>query len=220
MNKIYQEKDPNTLNKVIEVLQNDGVAILPTETIYGLVCNASSPMAVKKMFDIKQRPRNKVFSVFPYNKSFFVHLDVMPQLQKIIDTFVPGPITVVADMAMSAISHFNIAEGCYIENEDSALVSIGVRMPNYPLYQKLNSTTNLILAATSVNISQQKEPQNIQEISEDIMQMVDIVVKGEKGSCQYGASTIIKSTNRVPFFEITRSGPIQLESLQKAALSL
>ena len=59
--------DESELNKIKEILDNDGVIIFPTDTVYGIACNCFSEKAIKKVFDIKKRPENKPINVLSNN---------------------------------------------------------------------------------------------------------------------------------------------------------
>ena len=61
----------NELQEVVKILKQDGIVIFPTETVFGIACNAFSTKAVQKLYEAKKRPVNKPFSIFVSNKNIW-----------------------------------------------------------------------------------------------------------------------------------------------------
>ena len=98
MIKIYNWKEninDAELNNVINILKNNGLVILPTETVYGIAASAFSDEACKKIFIAKGRPQDNPLIVHVANKEMIYNITEKPNKieEKLIDTFMPGPFT-------------------------------------------------------------------------------------------------------------------------------
>ncbi len=87
----------NELNNVIKSLKQDGLVILPTETVYGLAANAFSDNACKKIFEAKGRAQDNPLIVHVSDKKMIYDIVEKPNEieEKLIDTFMPGPFTII-----------------------------------------------------------------------------------------------------------------------------
>lgn len=100
MTTIYDWKNEineNELNNVIEVLKNNGLVILPTETVYGIAANTFSDEACKKIFIAKGRAQDNPLIIHVSNKKMIYDIAEKPNEieEKLIDTFMPGPFTLI-----------------------------------------------------------------------------------------------------------------------------
>ena len=100
MIKIYNRKEninDAELNNVINILKNNGLVILPTETVYGIAASAFSDEACKKIFIAKGRPQDNPLIVHVANKEMIYNITEKPNKieEKLIDTFMPGPFTLI-----------------------------------------------------------------------------------------------------------------------------
>lgn len=100
MIKIYNWKEninDAELNNVINILKNNGLVILPTETVYGIAASAFSDEACKKIFIAKGRPQDNPLIVHVANKEMIYNIAEKPNKieEKLIDTFMPGPFTLI-----------------------------------------------------------------------------------------------------------------------------
>ena len=100
MTKIYNwEKviKENELNNVIGTLKNNGLVILPTETVYGIAASAFSDEACKKIFTAKGRAQDNPLIVHVSNKEMIYDIVEKPSEieEKLIDSFMPGPFTLI-----------------------------------------------------------------------------------------------------------------------------
>ena len=109
------------LRKAAEILNNDGVVVLPTETVYGIGANALSEKAVNKIFAVKTRAKNNPLIVHLKDKSEIEKYAIIsnPIEQKLIDTFMPGPFTII-------LKKKEIISDILTANQDT----VGIRMPD------------------------------------------------------------------------------------------
>ena len=191
------------LNKVIEVLKNNGLALLPTETVYGIAANALSDEACKKIFIAKGRAQDNPLIVHVSDKQMLYKLvkNVSEVEQKLIDNFMPGPFTLILEKQ-------NI-----ISNTASAGNStIGIRMPSNSIIHEVINKSGIPLAAPSANISGRPSGTNVEDIFDELKDKVDCIVNG--GECKIGIeSTVVKVINDVP--TILRPGFITEDDIEK-----
>ena len=100
MTKIYNWKNEikiNELNIIVDVLKNNGLVILPTETVYGLAANAFSDEACKNIFAVKGRAQDNPLIVHVSSKKMIYDIVEKPTEieEKLIDAFMPGPFTLI-----------------------------------------------------------------------------------------------------------------------------
>ena len=191
------------LNKVIEVLKNNGLALLPTETVYGIAANALSDEACKKIFSAKGRAQDNPLIVHVSDKQMLYKLvkNISEVEQKLIDNFMPGPFTLILEKQ-------NI-----ISNTASAGNStIGIRMPSNSIIHEVINKSGIPLAAPSANISGRPSGTNVEDIFDELKDKVDCIVNG--GECKIGIeSTVVKVINDVP--TILRPGFITEDDIEK-----
>ena len=141
------------LKRACEVMQKGGVILYPTDTIWGIGCDATNPEAVKRVYDIKKRADSKAMLVLvdsTVKVNFYVS-DVPAVAWDLIE-FTTKPLTIIYDGAR------NLAENLLAEDG-----SVGIRV-----------TAEV---STSANISGQPSPANFSEISEEVKQAVDYIVE-------------------------------------------
>lgn len=100
MTKVYNWKKSvidTDLNDVISILKNEGLVILPTETVYGIAASAYSDFACKKIFEAKGRAQDNPLIVHVSNKKMLYDIVEKPNYieEKLIDNFMPGPFTLI-----------------------------------------------------------------------------------------------------------------------------
>ncbi|KQR70807.1 L-threonylcarbamoyladenylate synthase [Pedobacter sp. Leaf176] len=158
------------INKALEVLKSGGVILYPTDTIWGLGCDASNPEAVDKILKIKNRPAEK---------SLIVLLDVDSKLQSYVTEapeiaydlieYAENPLTIIFSGAK------NLANN--VINEDG---SVGIRIVKHDFCTPLIQRFRKPIVSTSANLSGEPSPKNFDDISSEIIDAVDYVVDFEQ----------------------------------------
>ena len=176
---------------------------MPTETVYGLAGNAYSNMSVKKIFNLKKRPKNNPLIVhyLDINKlKDDCHID--DNFIKLYNRFSPGPITFILKLKKdSKISKF-------VTNKQT---SLAVRFPKHPLFRKLLKVLNYPLAAPSANISTRLSSVKASDVIEEFGSKIKYVLDG--GRCQIGLeSTIINLLSKPT---ILRFGGLDISEIEK-----
>ena len=190
------------LSKAFSALSNGEIIVYPTDTLYGLGADVFNKKAVKKVFEIKKRPFDQPISVAvscieDLEKIAFVD----ERVHKIIDTFLPGSLTLVLNKK-KIIPDIVTAD----------LDNIAIRIPNNKLALELLSIFGP-LTCTSANIHNQKTPSVISDIS---MQFKpgDISVYIDDGKLEGTPSTIIDLTHETS--KILRKGTISKKHIMDA----
>ena len=171
------------IDKCLEVLNNGGVILYPTDTIWGLGCDATNQKAVQRIYEIKQRSDQKSLLVLldhPGKVSSFVN--EVPEIAWDLIDLSEKPLTIIYSDAK------NLAKNLIAEDG-----SIGIRISSDPFNQRLIQRFKKPLVSTSANISGEMAPGNFSEISEEILSAVDYVVEWRQDDYQKAqASSIIK----------------------------
>ena len=196
----YTKED---IDKTSKIIKNGKIAIIPTDTVYGIAADALNEEAVKKIYNLKRRDFSKPCSILVSD------IDMIKQVTKsitqfeenIIKEFFPGALTIVLEKN-SKIPNIVTAN----------LDTIGVRIPDNKFLIELIKKVGRPIVATSLNLSGEESKTSIQNIPDEIKQNVDLIV--DAGETKEGkASTIVKVKNNE--IEILREGPITKEQIFK-----
>lgn len=157
------------LQRCINILKEGGLIVAPSDTVYGLVCDATNDSAVQKLVRVKNRPCGKPISVFCDGFEMVEALVETTPHKKLLEKLLPGPFTVILPSKHSVSP--------LLESERKTL---GIRFTSYPFIQKLVHLYGKPLTATSANISGRSphyEPKAfINELSADKKLLIDYVV--------------------------------------------
>jgi len=148
------------MEKIKQELEKGGAVVLPTETVYGLFAKALDKKAVDYVYQLKRRPRDKALNLN------VAHLDDIlnfsnnqpPYLQKLVDSFLPGPLTIILE-----------ANGKVPYWVNSDLTTVGFRMPSHPITLELIRAFGPLIGP-SANISGQASGASLKEILKDFGQ--------------------------------------------------
>lgn len=171
------------LKTALAVLQKGGVILYPTDTIWGLGCDACNEEAVKRIYDIKNRVDSKSMLVLMENAALLErYVDEVPEIAFDLIELTDKPLTIIYDGAK------NLAKNLIAEDG-----SIGIRLTTEQFSSDLIRRFKRPIVSTSANISGKPSPDSFSEISQEIMDSVDFVVKYRRDDNQKaGPSSIIK----------------------------
>ena len=188
------------IEEMAQILENDGVISVPTDTVFGVCARINSQIAYNKLLEVKKRPLNKAFPVMCANKEQIKNIAIVDEIaEKLIKAFMPGPITIVIEK--------NNKLPRYITNGKD---TIAVRMATSKEIEKLITKIGSPIFMTSANQSGQPECTNLDEI-EKVCPLLDGMMEGE---VFYSiGSTIVDC--RTKEIEILREGPISFEEIKK-----
>ena len=194
--------DESELNKIKEILDNDGVIIFPTDTVYGIACNCFSEKAIKKVFDIKKRPENKPINVLSNNldKIKLVSRNINEKEEFLINKYMPGALTIILDKN-EKVSDILTA----------GLDTIGVRIPKNNIPLRILENVSYPLATTSANISGDSAGIKISDFLKEFDGVVDAIIDGGETDLKV-ASTIVRveSDNKL---KIIREGTLKIKEM-------
>ena len=156
--------DEKVISEAIDVLSNGGVVLYPTDTVYGLGANIFDNLAVRKVFDIKQRSYLKPLSILVSDVGAIDLVAKVSLSQKeVINNYLPGPYTFI-------LKKQNIVPR--VVTSGSAFV--GVRVPDNAIACRLASI--FPITTTSANLSDEDMPSTPKEILEQLDCDVDLVI--------------------------------------------
>jgi L-threonylcarbamoyladenylate synthase len=154
------------ITKAVEVLRSGGIILYPTDTIWGIGCDATNPAAVKRIFEIKQRQDTQSMLVLMENPNLLnSYITEVPEIAWELIEVTDTPLTIIYPGAKNLATNLLAQDG-----------SIGIRITNEAFTQQLIQRFRKPVVSTSANISGQKTPQNFSEISDEIKKLVDYVV--------------------------------------------
>lgn len=168
------ENNPNDMNedwredikKACEVMQRGGVILYPTDTVWGIGCDATNPEAVKKVYEIKRRADSKAMLVLvdsDVKVNFYV--SEVPEVAWDLIEYANKPLTIIYDGAR------NLAENLLAEDG-----SVGIRVTREAFSKELCFRFRKAIVSTSANISGEPSPANFAAISDEVKQAVDYIV--------------------------------------------
>lgn len=201
--KVVKPSDNEAMNDAAEHLRNGEVVGFPTETVYGLGANALDKDAVDKIFEAKGRPGDNPLIVHISSKDQISELvtKISPLAQKLINSFMPGPITII--MPKSDKIPSNVTAG---------LDSVGIRMPIHKVANDFLTRCACPVAAPSANLSGSPSPTKASHVYSDMNKYIYAIIDG--GDSDYGLeSTVVDATGEYPV--ILRPGAITKAQIEE-----
>ena len=198
-------KDNLQLKMAADVIKTGGIVIFPTETVYGIGTNGLDSNAVKRLYEIKQRPLNKPISLLVNSLDMVnkVAENITDLEYALMKNFFPGPLTII-------LNKKSIVPDIVTANSGT----VGVRMPANEIAIKLIECSGVPLATPSANISGKPSGTDLKDIMIDFNGKVDFFI--DDGPSKIGlASTIVQVTNGVP--HILRQGSITENEIMNVA---
>lgn len=171
------------INKALEVLKSGGVILYPTDTIWGLGCDATNPEAVEKVLKIKNRPAEKSLIVLlDTDNKLQSYVAEIPDVAYDLIEYAENPLTVIFSGAKNLAANVINADG-----------SVGIRIAKHDFCTPLIQRFRKPIVSTSANISGAPSPKNFDDIASEIIDQVDYVVDFEQAiQNNKKPSTIIK----------------------------
>ncbi|WAH39320.1 L-threonylcarbamoyladenylate synthase [Alicyclobacillus dauci] len=166
-----------------ELIRTGKLVAFPTETVYGLGANALDETAVRRIFVAKHRPVDNPLIVHIENLDQLSALvpegyQVDDRVQKLIDAFWPGPLTVILPVGP------NVAPSVHPGQD-----TIAVRMPDHPVAQALIKASGCPIAAPSANTSGRPSPTSADAVAEDLADVIEGLIDG--GPCGIGVESTV-----------------------------
>lgn len=170
----------------LDILKKGGTIVYPTDTIWGLGCDATNEIAVRKIFQIKQRTESVPLLVLVDSIAMLERYVIdMPEIAVDLIELSEKPITIIFEKARNLPINVVAADG-----------SIGIRVTKERFTSELITKLRRPIISTSANIHGQPSPQYFKEISQEIISSVDYVVQyRQNDTSKQKASSIIKLMN-------------------------
>jgi len=173
------------INKCIEILNQGGLILYPTDTIWGIGCDATNEVAVQKVYALKKREDSKALICLVGNDFMLEkHIEQVPEVAYDIIDLSEKPVTIIYDnpkgMAKNLIAEDN---------------TVGIRIASDQFCRYLITRFKKPIVSTSANVSGETTPQHFNEISESILKGVDYTVALHRDKKNGSPSSIIKLGN-------------------------
>jgi len=198
-----QNPEREALDAALAVLRRGEVIVFPTETLYGLGCDAFDEAAVRRLYDLKRRDSRKPILVLAHDMNLVADCvaAVPGAAQLLAEEFWPGPLTIVLPASSRAPSLLTAGTG-----------KIGIRIPSSPLCLKLIGEFGRPVTATSANLSGQKDLQTVHGLLTLFSGKVPLILDGGVQK-QTTPSTVVDVTSKR--VKLLREGVIPLARLHE-----
>ena len=175
----------NEINNATTILKQGGLILYPTDTVWGIGCDALNAEAVSKIFKLKQRSDSKaLICLVADDRMLKKYVKEIPEAAHSIIDVSEEPITIIYDNPQ------NLAYNLMAEDN-----TIAIRIPNDDFCLQLLRKFNGAIVSTSANISSYPTPNSFKEITQDILKGVDYVVNLHREKPCNKPSSIIKLSN-------------------------
>ncbi|RXG28741.1 L-threonylcarbamoyladenylate synthase [Leeuwenhoekiella palythoae] len=183
--KKYDQNILNEVNESLGVLKRGGLLLYPTDTVWGIGCDATNANAIDKIYALKKRKESKALICLVSDmKMLNQFVEEIPEVAYNILKYASQPTTIIYDKPI------RIAEN--LLGEDNTL---GIRIVQDEFCRTLIKKLGKPLVSTSANISGEKTPMRYPEISQPILEGVDYIVNLQRKHLSTKSSTIIKLSN-------------------------
>ncbi len=185
----------NDIKKALDILHSGGVILYPTDTIWGIGCDATNPEAVKRVYEIKKREDSKAMLVLMENPNRLnSYVDEVPEIAWDLIDATDKPMTLIYPGAK------NLAPN--LINSDQ---TIGIRITTEEFTQNLIQRFKKPIVSTSANQSGEPSPAKFDEIDEEIKEAVDYIVEYKQDDLSENKASSIIKLGLGGEFEILRS---------------
>lgn len=173
------------MEKLIETLKSGGTILYPTDTIWGIGCDATNVEAINKIIEIKKRDKSKSMIILVESEKRLQDLVDVPEMAWDIMELSEKPVTLIYDNPKGLPKELLAEDG-----------SIGIRLVDDLFLKKIITKLNKPLVSTSANFSGQKSPMKFSDISQEIINAVDFVAEENHDKiAEFSGSSVIRVWN-------------------------
>ncbi|MBU8881470.1 threonylcarbamoyl-AMP synthase [Flavobacteriaceae bacterium JJC] len=173
------------MQNLIDTLKSGGTILYPTDTIWGIGCDATNVEAIHKIFEIKKREKSKSMIILVESVKRLQDLVEVPEMAWEIMDLSEKPVTLIYDNPKGLPKELLAEDG-----------SIGIRLVKDDYLKKLIGKLNKPLVSTSANLSGSKSPMKFADISQEIIGSVDAVAEENHDKVsEYSGSSVIRMWN-------------------------
>lgn len=195
-----------TVEKAIAALKAGELAVLPTETVYGIFADATNEVAVQKLYAVKGRPVEKALNmnVADYDTILKFSVHQPAYLEKLVKTFLPGPLTIILEASPEVPEWIHVGK-----------TTVGFRMPSIPATQEVIKALG-VLVGPSANLTGSPSPRFYEDLTSAILDKAAVALQDDS---IYGLdTTILDLSGEKP--KILRQGAITAQELLDAVPEL
>lgn len=212
MSIVYDFKEnikKDELDKIADKINEGGIVVFPTETVYGIGADATNANAVEKIFIAKGRPQDNPLIVHISNLEMLKDIvyEVTETEKLLMDTFWPGPLTIILK------SKKTIPDAV-----TAKLDTVGIRMPDNDIALNIIEASKKPIAAPSANVSGKPSGTELNDIYNELKERVDIFVDG--GKTNIGIESTVLKVDENNVVNILRPGMISKEDIEKLGLEV
>ncbi len=173
------------IKRCIEVLESGGLILYPTDTVWGIGCDATNEEGIGKIYQLKKRPDSKTMICLVANDFMLEkHIETVPELAYDILDLADKPTTIIYDNPRG------VAQNLIAKDN-----TLAIRVASDTFCKRLISTFKKPIVSTSANLGGQPTPSSYTEISQTILKGVDYVVNLQRDIKKARPSSIIKLAN-------------------------
>ncbi|HIH22094.1 TPA: threonylcarbamoyl-AMP synthase [Candidatus Micrarchaeota archaeon] len=198
MTEIISADDETAFQKTKDAISIGKIVIYPTDTVYGIGCNALNAESVEQIKKIKGRDGNKAMSVILGTLSLIrEYCEVSEKQAAILATYLPGPFTFILRLKKGKEKILG-----YIAGADGG---IGIRVPEHQMMRRISTGLGIPIITTSANPSGEKDAIEFGKINRNIVSACDLAIDG--GKTKYAApSTVVDLTDGNGAMKVLRKG--------------
>ncbi|MCL2019728.1 MAG: L-threonylcarbamoyladenylate synthase [Oscillospiraceae bacterium] len=213
MQTLFLVADSGGIRTTAKLLRSGEIVAIPTETVYGLACNALNPEAIEKVFKVKGRPSNNplIVHVSGLEMAGKLGLEIPPIAEILSERFWPGPLTMIFKKNKDTIP----------PEVSCGLDTVAVRVPSHPAALEIIKLCRFPLAAPSANISGSPSPTKSEHVYDDLKDKIPLILDG--GECEGGIESTVVMFETIESSEISqririlRPGGVTAEQLGEFA---
>jgi L-threonylcarbamoyladenylate synthase len=201
--RVYSPKGlQSAIDCAAQCLRSGGLVAYPTETFYGLAVDATNEVAIRKLFFVKARQKDRpILVLIPSVKVLKHYVRYIPPIaDQLMSAFWPGALTLVFEAGSTVSPLLTAGTG-----------KIGVRLSSHPIATALTRSIGVPISGTSANISGEPSCRNAENVLRIFVQGVDLILDGGETTGNIG-STILDVTADPPY--ILREGMIKKRQLE------
>ena len=204
--KIISSTDKSAVQQTVSILRAGGLVVAPTDTVYGLLVDATNERAVEKLIQFKSRPPGKAISIFVENLHMMdKYVTISPAQRSLLEILLPGPYTIILESKHKTSKLL-----------ESEIGTLGVRVPNYDFITDLVHEFKKPLTATSANLSTKSPNYSVdsflQSLSKQKMELLDLVI--DAGNLPHNKPSTVADLTK-PEVQILRQGDLEFKEENK-----
>jgi len=189
--KIPLSDHDTAFEAALAAIKAGGIVIYPTDTLYGIGCDATNASAVQKLRALKQRDSGKPLSIIVADFPMLLRFcHVSPEQEAILHKLLPGPYTFILPLKQRL--------------PVSETLEVGIRVPEHAFMRAVSKTVGVPIVSTSANLSGEKEAAELSGVAREISDGADLSI--ENGKCKYAQGSTVIDLVRM---EVLRKGAVR-----------